>query len=87
VGDVPFQVWSFLAPAFAGAALAVVALFANRRIGLNPAKDSLIVALQGRITVLESENRDLKTRVGHLEQVILDERELSTSRRRAAADV
>ena len=75
MGDVPLQVWGVLAPIAAGAAVALGGLWANRHMGLNPAKDSLIDALQKRVTLLETEGRELKERLGHLEQVNQDLRD------------
>ena len=72
MGDATQQLWGFMAPIAAGAAVALGGLWANRRIGLNPAKDSLIMALQGRVKLLETENSDLADRVAYLENVLED---------------
>jgi hypothetical protein len=82
MGDAPQQLWGFMAPIAAGAAVALGGLWANRRLGLNPAKDSLIVLLQGRVKVLEDDNRDLEDRISYLENVLEDHGIVVKARRR-----
>ena len=75
------------------AIVALVGLWANRKLGLNPANDRLVETLQKtmqaqekRLTLLESENQTLRDRIEYLEQRqrdLEDENSRLRSRQRA----
>ena len=71
----PAQLFVFGATAMVGLGGALVGLWANRRLGLNPAKDSLIGTLQTTVGELRTQVKDLGERVDHLEQVNRDLRD------------
>ena len=71
----PGQLLALAATAFVGIGGALVGLWANRKLGLNPAKDSLIGTLQTTVGELRIQVKDLGDRVDHLEQVNRDLRD------------
>lgn len=72
----------------AGSALVIVGWIASRRFGLPAAQDQLVATLKATVDVqttqiaaLQTENRDLKARVSHLEQALRDAEVLKDRRR------
>jgi phage shock protein A len=69
----------WLAGPLSGLVIVLVGLWANSKLGVNAAKDSLVrtlmdtkSALEARMKLLEEENKDLRERNTHLEQCVND---------------
>ena len=74
----PAQLLALVITALVGIGGGFFALWANRHIGLNPAKDSLIGTLQTTVGELRTQVKELGERVDHLEQVNRDLRAENT---------
>jgi predicted nucleic acid-binding Zn-ribbon protein len=69
----------WLAGPLSGLVIVLVGLWANSKLGVNAAKDSLVRTLkdtkdvlEARMKLLEDENKDLRQRNNHLEQCVND---------------